>query len=248
MPALAWEGGTMWARRRAPLIALTAAVGLTVWLAVLVVPGHRPDRPRTVADLVAALNAERRSQDRQEAARCLGALGGAEAVEALAAALADDDASVRAAAAKALAQLGEPAVPALLRVLTRPSADAREAALVALADIRDSRARTAVAQVLRRDRYSAVRAQAARAIGALKGESTVQALAAALEDPDPSVRLAVVQSLAGCSSPPAVRALQRARQDAEEAVRRAAEEALARTPAAAKPGPAAERPSGQQRE
>ncbi|MFQ6133588.1 MAG: HEAT repeat domain-containing protein [Armatimonadota bacterium] len=192
-------------------------------------------QPHTVADFAAVLGTPGPALERREAAMRLGRIGGRTAVAALAQALADDDASVRFAASAALAQVGAPAVPSLLEVLAHGSVDAREAAVLALAQIGDHRATGPLAKAVCNDGYSAVRAQAARALGRLGSPDSAEALTDALADADPAVRLAAVEALGVLPNSVAPDALAKACADEDEAVRERAREELARLAGKAKP-------------
>jgi len=110
--------------------------------------------------------------------------------EDLRALLADEDPAVRASAALALGQIGEPSsLPDLEKAAADPTAETRASAAFALGLIADVSAQTVLTQ-LALDPSPKVRAAAAEAVGRLHdagGTSTVRAL---LDDPDMSVRAA----------------------------------------------------------
>jgi len=167
-----------------------------------------PARAEALPGLVRALSAGQARQ-RAAAARTLGLLQARDAVPALAGALGDDEAAVRAQAALALARIGEAgeALPAL---------------------------RTAL-----RDDDPWVREEAARALGLLAAPdpALTDGLVAALSDAAAGVRRHAARALARVGPPePQVReALERATGDADERVRHEAWQSLERITASARP-------------
>jgi HEAT repeat protein len=113
-------------------------------------------------------------------------------IRALLDALADADATVRWEAAKTLSALGDKrSVPPLLAIAQGTGASQQRAAAVyALGWLRDSRALTPLAQVLRSYQESAqLRGHAAEALAYLGNRRAVPALIITLDDPSPEVRL-----------------------------------------------------------
>jgi HEAT repeat protein/lysophospholipase L1-like esterase len=163
-----------------------------------------------------------RAEVRYQSAWRLGRDGAAAkpAVPALVRRLKDEQARVRAAAAEALERIGPPAraaVPALLDELGDPHQAVRWKAAEALSSIGlppTEWPRLADA-LTHRDEY--VRAFAAFSLGEMvqDGRPAAFALAAAVSDPDPSVRTVVVTALAkiGAAEPPVIDALERALAD-----------------------------------
>lgn len=154
--------------------------------------------------------------------------------------LADPDPAARAAAVRALADLGPDAVPALLAALAAPTGLARSAATAALRELGSVAAAPALARALA-DPDPRVRQRAARAAEILgpapAGSPLEPALVAALADPDPRVRRDAALALAatGPRSPAAVARLLAALTDPDAGVRVAAAAAAATLPAAATP-------------
>jgi HEAT repeat protein len=143
--------------------------------------------------------------------------------------------SVRAAAARALREIGDAAaVPGLLAALGDASWYVREAAAAALGEIGDAAAVPGLLAALR-DAEEDVRRAAAAALGQI-GAPAVPGLLAALRDAEEDVRRAAAAAL-GQIGAPAVPGLLAALRDAEEDVRRAAAAALGEIgDAAAVPG------------
>ena len=132
---------------------------------------------------------------RSKAAEALGILGGPEALPALLEALVDEQPSVRAAAAKGLAELGahdgenvrREAVPALLQALSDGEWTVRSAAADALGALGAREAEGPLLEKLS-DEYRSVRWAALRSLRQLGCELPGPYLARALEDSDPLVR------------------------------------------------------------
>jgi HEAT repeat protein len=198
-------------------------------------PGHPPPVPDQVARELEALRGEDGLRRRQ-AARALGQLGDARAVEPLLEAL---EARREAEAAEALGRLGdiravEPlidvlresdwsqsrvsaagalgrlrdarAVPALVAALHDQWGEVRSAAAEALGEIGAASAVEPVCRALR-DRYAGVRASAAWALGLLGTVDAVQPLIETLHDPSDYVRMEAAQALGRLGSPEALPAL-----------------------------------------
>jgi HEAT repeat protein len=122
---------------------------------------------KDVSGLIDALEYPVPWRVRRDAAMALGAMGGADAVEALIAALGDDHASVRLAATEALGRIGDRgAVEHLIGVLGSGSraVEIRKAAADSLGQIGDSRAVDSLLVCLKDASWS-VRRAAAEALG-----------------------------------------------------------------------------------
>jgi HEAT repeat protein len=196
----------------------------------------RPADPAAVAPL---LDSPRRDV-RYQAAWRLGREGARAqaAVPALTSRLKDEEARVRAAAAEALERIGpsaSAALPALFESLRDPRQAVRWAAAQALSTIGvpPSEWRRLAEALDHRDEY--IRAFAAFSLGETvpRGHSApASALAGAVRDPDPSVRVVVVTALAkiGSAEPEVVRALARALADRSWEYRWRAARALGRIP------------------
>jgi HEAT repeat protein/beta-lactamase regulating signal transducer with metallopeptidase domain len=150
------------------------------------------------------------------------------AVSALIETLADANASVRVAAAKSLAQLGDPrAIAALSRAL-REDTDprVREAAAEALGDIEDVRAVPALIAALGTEKVSSVREKIVGALGNLKDPSAAAGIAAAAKDQSVAVRREVAQALGNLEDRAAAGTLIEMTRDDDAEVRHNAAEAL----------------------
>jgi HEAT repeat protein len=88
---------------------------------------------------------------------------------------------VRAEAAYALAELGEPAVPSLIKALRDKKREVQEETAFALAEVRDERIVEPLIQALK-DEDPGVRAKAADALGLLGDKRAVEPLIQALRD------------------------------------------------------------------
>ena len=144
---------------------------------------------------------------RWDAAERLGETGSSEAVDPLIRALADEELSVRNAAAEALGNLGAPAVDPLAQLLMDAEPGIRRLAVFALGESTCPAAAGPLADTLRADTDAAIRAHAATALGALGGEEAETALvAAAAQEKDEKVKQAVTNALnvlrAGIVLPP----------------------------------------------
>jgi HEAT repeat protein len=183
---------------------------------------------QTAAALVEALG-DSNDRVRAKAVQALGKIGeGAAtvAVPSLVLALRDQDNWVSALAAEALGQMGDSAdeaVPALIRSLRHINPHVRGNAAESLGKMGAAaeRARSAL-EISCRDEDGGVRSQALRALGALgsTGDSW-QAVLTGLQDADPQVRTAAVQSMGNWGEPKeeALRWLVRLLEDANEQVR-----------------------------
>lgn len=163
-------------------------------------------------------------ESREVAALALGRMGPA-AIEPLVAMLGVEQTDIRWWAARALAEVGGPgAVLPLIGVLTDPDPDVRACAVLALGRIGDARAAAAVAERLTDD--SAFVAGIAADALTMIGEPAVTALAAALSDERPHVRLLAVRALGRLRSQSGISPLFGALEDPSYLVRYYAQEAL----------------------
>ncbi len=163
-----------------------------------------------------------------KAAALLGKLGGERAVEPLIAALADEAACVREAAARALGKIGDArAVEPLIAARRDKDRDVRQAAVEALGEIGGTRAVEALIAALR-DKVWLVRRAAVEALGELGGARAVGPLTAALRDKDAGVRRAAAEALARIGDARAVEPLIAALADKDPRARLDAAEALGR--------------------
>jgi len=134
---------------------------------------------------------------RATGAKLLGDLGNTDHVEALATVLiADPDPVARQRAAESLEGLGgEAAVRALAQGLGDPMESVRRAALRGITALDPGHAPDDLARLLREDAVWEVRAEAAHALGLTGDPAVVEALEAALGDPNEFVRSAVANAL-----------------------------------------------------
>ena len=149
---------------------------------------------RTEAALVAVLR-DQKSRIRAAAAHDLKGVRDADAVAALVACLRNGDESVRLAAAEALTGIDDPEARAALIVCLRDEAPNVRAA-VAWVVGEDSSAVTSFVADLRNGN-PALRLTAIGALSALGSAEAVEPIAGLLTDPDPSVRSAAANALAG---------------------------------------------------
>jgi len=146
---------------------------------------------------------------------------------ALIAALKDPDSGVRAAAARALEEIGDKtAVPALIAALKDPDSGVRAAAARALEKIGDKTAAVPALIAALKDPDKEVRRGAAWALGEIGDTSAVPALIAALKDPDRSVWDRVTKALAKLGDKSAVPLMIAALKDPRKEVRAGAAIAL----------------------
>jgi HEAT repeat protein len=122
---------------------------------------------------------------RMHAAKKLGDIGDARAVQPLIAVIGDEKAGIR--AALALVQIGKPSVDPLIVVLKHESPIARRNAAIALGKIGDVRGVNSLIYVLK-DNDLIVRRNAAKALGEIRDTSAVEPLIDALTDKVPVVR------------------------------------------------------------
>jgi HEAT repeat protein len=180
---------------------------------------------RDIAGLAKALAYKKDWKVRTAAARALGDIGDARAVEPLIAALKDKDSHVREATVRALGKIGDArAVKALSAALKGGDWLVRKAAAEALGKIGDARAVKPLIAALK-DEVSDVREAAAGALCEIGDARAVEPLIAALKDGNFYVRQAAAGAL-GAIGAPAVKPLIAALKDKDSDVRKAAAGAL----------------------
>ena len=152
---------------------------------------------------------------RYVAAWALGEIGDRRAIPPLVAAMGDPDPEVRKYATRSLVKFGREATVALIAALDHPSPELRHYAVRALGEIRDERSvepLLAAGGKVDRDVYL-------WALGRLGDPRGFAAVAAAVDDPDPEVRLAAIQALRDLGDPRAVPLLTRTLADPEWMIR-----------------------------
>jgi HEAT repeat protein len=158
---------------------------------------------------------------RAEAAQKLGEARDPEVTSRLIAALNDNENEVRQAAIRSLARHKDArSVRLLTAALDSPSFQTRQGAVAALGLMGDAAATPVLLSRLK-DQNGAVRAEAVRALGRL-GQAEEPAVLDTTRDPDPTVRLALVETLAPLKSAEAVNTLRRLSRDPTPEVRSAA--------------------------
>ncbi len=171
----------------------------------------------------------------RHAAAILGRLGDERAVPALAAALSQDDDSIRAEALRALVKFDQPiARAALLEGLKHPSAGTRIAAAQAVGNAGVLALAPSIMAVLREEQDSSVRramATAAARLGTVEAMEELVRIALArrrlFRGGQPlEVRLDIVAGLAAAATPASRRALDRIVREADRQVQAAADQAL----------------------
>ena len=135
---------------------------------------------RDVLGLIKALAYEEDWRVRQAAAHAFGQIGDARAVEPLIAALKDQNAFVRASAAKALRQIGARAVEPLVAALADTNEPIRQASAEALAKIGGPALEVLAVRVSDPDRH--VRWRAASALGKTSDPRALDLLRTAKSD------------------------------------------------------------------
>lgn len=131
---------------------------------------------------------------RVDAARELGAIGDANAIGPLIAALEDENGDVRKAAAEALGEIGdERAAEGLIKLFIDQRLDVRETAVAALAGIGPP-ASGPLSKALK-DQHVTIRKNAAEILGKIGDKGATEPLVAALEDEDAGVRAAAAEAL-----------------------------------------------------
>lgn len=176
--------------------------------------------PPASSDAVSLLG-DRSPRVRAEAAQRLGGVRDPEVTSKLIALLNDDDNEVRQAAIGSLSRNPDArSVRQLTAALQSSSFQTRQGAVAALGLMGDA---TAAPLLLARleDPSGAVRAEAVRALGRL-GQAEAPAVLEAARDRDPSVRLALVETLTPLKSADAVNALRKLARDPAPEVRSAA--------------------------
>ncbi len=165
---------------------------------------------------------------RRSAARALGAIGDAGAVEALVEVLKDEDEYVRGSATSALGSIGDPrAVEALKEALKDEDEYVRRSAARALGAIGDAGAVEALVEVLKGEEVSvSVRRNTAEALGLIGDSKAIEALVDVLEGGHEDVGGAAAEALGRIGDSKAIEALIVALMDEAEDVGGAAAEAL----------------------
>jgi HEAT repeat protein/beta-lactamase regulating signal transducer with metallopeptidase domain len=157
---------------------------------------------------------------RMRVVHILGELGDARAFGPILARLSDEDAGVRQAAAWAMGENHyREAIDPLRKSLSDESPGVREMAIWALMEMEDIGSTPAFAKALKEDENVEVRRNAAYALGESKQQDTVDALIAALKDPDSEVRETAVWALGELGNPKAVPALIEMLKDPEADIR-----------------------------
>lgn len=159
---------------------------------------------RALTSLIKAL----RSDDwivRMHAAKALGLVRHTDAIAPLIPLLQDKVKAVREEAATALAAIGDPAIPLLINALRHEEWLVRLHAIEALGKTRSPQAVEPLLSVLFNDQDSAVREDAARALGEIGDARSVEYLCTLLRDP--AIRTVAVQALGKIGDARAVPAL-----------------------------------------
>jgi beta-lactamase regulating signal transducer with metallopeptidase domain/HEAT repeat protein len=147
--------------------------------------------------LSTALRRDANPKVRASAAWALGNVGDEEAVEALAAALADTSRGVKVRAAWALGNVEPNSAPrALVNLLSDADADVRKVAAWALFQIEDPATVPALDSAMRREKDKDTQRAIIRAIAAM-GEHSVDAIKSLIDSNDPDVRATAIRALAG---------------------------------------------------
>jgi HEAT repeat protein len=162
-----------------------------------------PD-PRAVEPLIECLT-NRNWIVRMHAAKGLGVVGDARAVEHLIPLLTDDVKAVRVDATDALARIGRPALASLLAALRHEAWILRLHACEALGKIGAEEAVEPLCRAMLHDRDTAVRQDAAKALGGIGSPGALAALTVAIKDLD--VRPFAVEALGKLKDPRAVETL-----------------------------------------
>lgn len=189
-----------------------------------------PPREETREERAAALIRDLESQEagvRMAAARALGEIGDARAVDPLTERVADKAESVRWAAAKALREIKDRrAIGPLIEKLGDEDGDVRFPAAYALGGFGDARAVGALIESLA-DGWGYVRMAAAGSLGEIKDARAVDPLIESLAEEDLLVRLEAALALGAIGNPRAIEPLEKVvQEDADERVRDAAQKAL----------------------
>ena len=182
-----------------------------------------------LAGLFGALNNKRNVYIRRDAAKALGEIGDATAMEPLIAALKDPKKDVRDAAVEAIAKIGgDPrAVAAFAEPLKNGNSIAREEAASSLGKIRHKSAVEHLIPALK-DEDCFVRQSAAASLGKIGDPSAVEALAQTLKDEDKDVRQTAAIALGEIGGTTAVEPLLQLLKDESVIVRYRAAESLGR--------------------
>ncbi|MEO8031515.1 MAG: M56 family metallopeptidase [Gemmatimonadota bacterium] len=150
------------------------------------------------AALIKAVRQDKDVEMRRTAAWSLGSIRDESSLEALTAALGDPDAEVRQRAAWAVGAMKPDAAPAgLVRGLSDSDRDVRETTAWALFAIRDSRTIPAIESAFAHETDSDVQQGLIRALGAMPGDASVDALQKLVTSSDPKIRQTAITALAG---------------------------------------------------
>jgi HEAT repeat protein/beta-lactamase regulating signal transducer with metallopeptidase domain len=186
-PVKCWEGNNSWTPALATFKQASPGEEAAIALAAMGQPAVEP--------LVAALG-QANASVRRNAAWAIGEVTGGmtikreSAVQPLRSALQDGDEWVRIAAARALGEIrDERAVESLLATLSDNSGQVRQLAAWALGEMKERRAVESLGMMLLKDEGAGAREMAAWALGEIQDPKAVEPLNAALNDPEPRVRL-----------------------------------------------------------
>jgi HEAT repeat protein len=152
-------------------------------------PNWRNDEAvkNTLPALMAVLNSSN-ARTRSDAAKALGKIRDASAVESLVSVLKDEDFVVRWVAADSLGEIKDPAaVEPLIALLHDSDKFVRLHAVSALGNIGDPKAVSAFIEALR-DEDNNIRRKAAEILGKFKDPSAIEPLTALLKDSTPAIR------------------------------------------------------------
>ncbi len=150
------------------------------------------------AALIKAVRQDKDVEMRRTAAWSLGSIRDESSLEALTAALGDPDAEVRQRAAWAVGAMRPDAAPAgLVRGLSDSDRDVRETTTWALFAIRDSRTIPAIESAFAHETDPDVQQGLIRALGAMSGDASVDALQKLVTSSDPRIRQTAITALAG---------------------------------------------------
>ena len=148
-----------------------------------------------IADSAGSDNSERAG-----VASALARLGDARAVEPLIRTMKDSDTDLRRIMAEAVGQLGEPAIKPLIEALKDADPASREGAVIALIKLGDPVLKPVIG-VLMDSSDEGIRKDSAATLAGL-GDSAVDPLIHALDDPDRNVRQRAVMALSGFTRTP----------------------------------------------
>lgn len=182
---------------------------------------------KDIQGLADALAYQKDARLRNDAARALGELADARAVEPLFLALSDADAPVRDSAGQALMRVGLPAASRLVATLRNPRSPLRVAAARLLGGIGGSEAMQALLEAADDPDWH-VREAATEALGSFRDAKAIKALLVGLKDLDWNVCAAAARALGRLKEASAVIRLVETLKHAHPEVRQATREALAK--------------------